>query len=225
MYAGSMLAWTPFYLFGAAMFGHGADQFMAGGRSLFAGRAIPTASELILQKAGMSPEWASVSNNLASTVATAGALGLARSLSYQAARSAAQAAMSSFGMETNVNGFQGRTNIRFFTKAPTQLNEGLYNLNPEMHPKITNPFQGKTFEEIAAMFKMKNFRQVGPQPEIGRGSYFNPKTGRRYYLDPAGKTYRGNIKELPHVDVYYKNHIKGLEKKRFPLGEDLYEFQ
>jgi len=95
----------------------------------------------------------------------------------------------------------------------------------QLKKNITNPFSGRTFEKIDYMFKSKEFRSLGPDPLKGKGSYFHPRTGRRYYLDYAGKVYRGNIKEMPHVDVYYKNHVKGIEKKRLPLGDQLYEFE
>ena len=31
------------------------------------------------------------------------------------------------------------------------------------------------------------------------------------------------VKELPHVDVHYKNPVRGIDKRRYPLGENLYE--
>lgn len=31
------------------------------------------------------------------------------------------------------------------------------------------------------------------------------------------------IRENPHVDVHYNMSLNGLEKRRFPLGEHLYE--
>lgn len=88
-----------------------------------------------------------------------------------------------------------------------------------------NPFKGKSFEEIDFIFRNRQFNTLGPDPLKGKGSYFHPETGRRYYLDHAGKTYRGNVREMPHVDVYYKNHAKGIEKKRLTLGDHLYEFE
>ncbi len=119
MYAGSMLAYTPFYPLGAALFFHGADQFTAGGRSLISGRSIPTATELILQKTGISPGWASIGNNLASTLGVGSALGLARSFSYQVSRSTAQVAMSAFG-----------------NKSALQANMESFNLSSNLNPSI-----------------------------------------------------------------------------------------
>jgi hypothetical protein len=83
----------------------------------------------------------------------------------------------------------------------------------------TNPFKGKTPKQIDSMFKRKGFIVKGPNPMLGEGSYFHPQTGRKYYLDKGKKWKKGT--ELPHVDV----HKKGLNetKKRYPLGDSLYE--
>ena len=59
----------------------------------------------------------------------------------------------------------------------------------------------------------------------GKGSYFHPITNRKYYFDHAGKTYKHSITELPHVDVHYRISANGLEKQKFPLGENLYEYK
>lgn len=40
--------------------------------------------------------------------------------------------------------------------------------------------------------------------ENGKGSYINPATETRYYLDKGGMYRRGF--ESPHVDVWYNNH-------------------
>ena len=48
------------------MLGHGADHFSAGGYAIITGRHRFTMTEMLLQKAGMSSEWASFSNNLLS---------------------------------------------------------------------------------------------------------------------------------------------------------------
>jgi len=86
-----------------------------------------------------------------------------------------------------------------------------------------NPFKGKNFEEIDCLLKRKGFYTKGLDPLNGKGSYFHPKTNRKYYLDHAGRIYRKGIKELPHVDVHYKFPVNGIKKKRFSLGESLYE--
>jgi len=85
-----------------------------------------------------------------------------------------------------------------------------------------NPFKGKTFQEIDQMLRAKGFTTKGPTPLYGKGSYFSPATNRKYYLDYSGKTYKGGITELPHVDVHYNIPINGIEKQRFPIGEYLY---
>lgn len=48
---------------------------------------------------------------------------------------------------------------------------------------------------------------------------------RKYYFDYAGKTYKGFVTELPHVDVHYHTLLKDIEKQRFSIGEQLYEFK
>ena len=88
-----------------------------------------------------------------------------------------------------------------------------------------NPFKGKTFQEIDQLFRVKGFIIKGPDPLHGKGSYFSPTTNRKYYLDYAGKTYKGGVIELPHVDVHYNIPVNGIEKQRFPIGEYLYEFE
>ena len=64
--AGAALAPTPFAPFGLVMLGHGADHFSAGGYAIVTGKHRLTMTEMLLQKAGMSSEWASFSNNLLS---------------------------------------------------------------------------------------------------------------------------------------------------------------
>lgn len=88
-----------------------------------------------------------------------------------------------------------------------------------------NPFKGKTFQEIDRLLRSEGFTVKGPDPLHGKGSYFSPTTNRKYYLDYAGKTYKGGTIELPHVDVHYNIPVNGIEKQRFPIGEYLYEFE
>lgn len=85
-----------------------------------------------------------------------------------------------------------------------------------------NPFRGKSFDEIDSMLVNKGFRRVGPNPAEGKGSYFHPESGRKYYLD-AGGQYREGV-ELPHVDVHRMENGVNLEKvgkHRYPLGDQL----
>ncbi|MGL4427140.1 MAG: DUF637 domain-containing protein [Alphaproteobacteria bacterium] len=87
-----------------------------------------------------------------------------------------------------------------------------------------NPFKGKTPKQIDKMFKDKGFEARGKDPVNGKGSYFHPKSGRKYYID-KGDVYKSG-KENPHVDVHHLNRLnKNLEnfKKRYPLGDKLYE--
>jgi RHS repeat-associated protein len=90
--------------------------------------------------------------------------------------------------------------------------------------KEINPFKGKSFDEIDKQLTEKGFKKVGRDPMKGEGSYFHPKSGRKYYLDKAGKTYKEG-KELPHVDVHRMKGGKNSEtnKKKFPLGDQLVE--
>ena len=80
----------------------------------------------------------------------------------------------------------------------------------------TNPFRGKSFSQIDEMFKTKGFTTKGPNPQIGKGSYFNPKTGTRYYLDKGGMYKKGY--EGPHVDIWYKDH-PSFEKVKYFLDD------
>jgi hypothetical protein len=88
----------------------------------------------------------------------------------------------------------------------------------------TNPFKGKTFQEIDEMFRVKGFKPIGKDPVTGQGSYLNPLTGRKYYLDKGKGGYRGGMKEYPHVGVH--RNINGrpsnMFKRKYPLGDKLY---
>jgi RHS repeat-associated protein len=77
----------PFTAFGGALMLHGADHFAAGTRSMITGRAIPTASEILLQKMGMTPQWATFTNSLLSTGGVFGGINRLCYLTYQANRS------------------------------------------------------------------------------------------------------------------------------------------
>src|SRR5690242_19373663 len=90
---------------------------------------------------------------------------------------------------------------------------------------IIDPFKGKTFQEIDQVLRAKGFTVKGSDPLYGKRSFFSPTTNRKYYLDYAGKTYKGGITELPHVDVHYNIPMNGIEKPRFPIGEYLYELE
>ena len=80
---------------------------------------------------------------------------------------------------------------------------------------LGKPFVGKSFEEIDHMFRMKGFEMKGIDPLMGKGSYFNPKTGTKYYLDWGEKEYKTG-RESFHVDVFYNGHLK-YEKAKFFL--------
>ncbi len=87
-----------------------------------------------------------------------------------------------------------------------------------------NPFKGKSFQEIDEMLTGRGFKKVGPDPASGKGAYFHPKSGRKYYLDKGGEYREGT--ELPHVDVHRMRDGANLEKegkRRYPLGDKLLE--
>jgi hypothetical protein len=81
-----------------------------------------------------------------------------------------------------------------------------------------NPFKGKTPQQIDDVFRQKGFDVKGADPVAGKGSYINPKTGRKYYIDKGGKYKKGT--ELPHVDVHRPSG-SSLPKKKLPLGDRL----
>jgi len=87
----------------------------------------------------------------------------------------------------------------------------------------SNPFQGKTPQQIDDLLTSRGFKKVGPDPMNGKGSYFHPETGRKYYCDPGGVYKPGT--ELPHVDVHRMIDGKNIEgiKRKYPLGDKLYE--
>lgn len=85
-----------------------------------------------------------------------------------------------------------------------------------------NPFKGKSFEEIDQLLTERGFNKVGVDPASGKGSYFHPESGRKYYLDKGGEYKEGT--ELPHVDVHRMRDGVNLEKegkRRYPLGDSL----
>ncbi len=82
----------------------------------------------------------------------------------------------------------------------------------------SNPFKGKTSDQIDDMFKKKGFELRGPNPKGGTGGYVNPKSGRSYHIDPKDW---GKHRELNHVDVNRLRDYKGpLKKKKFPYKGD-----
>ncbi|MCP4485994.1 MAG: hypothetical protein GY820_01495 [Gammaproteobacteria bacterium] len=83
-----------------------------------------------------------------------------------------------------------------------------------------NPFKGKTPKQIDEAFRKKGFDIKGTDPVAGKGSYINPKTGRKYYIDKGGKYKKGT--ELPHVDVHRPSD-SSLPKRKPPLGDRLIE--
>jgi RHS repeat-associated protein len=60
----------------------------------------------------------------------------------------------------------------------------------------TNPFKGKSAQEIARILTKKGYVPRGPDPVRGRGSFLNPRTGRSYHVDATHGPPKG-----PHVGV------------------------
>ena len=129
---------------------------------------------------------------------------------------------------------QGRADIRsniggsinFFINSPEgaqQLSNGvggltvgvlgtIAGLRPSPRPG-SNPFLGKSAEEIAEMFKSKGFEPRGPDPIGGRGGFVNPKNGRSYHIDFNTPGHD------PHVDINrLPKNTPELPKKRLPAG-------
>ena len=88
-----------------------------------------------------------------------------------------------------------------------------------------NPFKGKSFDEIDKILTGRDFKKVGADPASGKGSYFHPDTGRKYFLDKGRGGYKKGMRENPHVDVHRMRNGKNIEteKRKFPLGDKLYE--
>jgi hypothetical protein len=99
-----------------------------------------------------------------------------------------------------------------------------------------NPFKGKTFGQIDRRLRQERFGTVGKNPAEGRGAYFHPESGRKYYLDQGGDIYSEG-QELSHVDIHRRNVETGKNieevselpsgskltepKRKYPLGDQL----
>jgi RHS repeat-associated protein len=90
-----------------------------------------------------------------------------------------------------------------------------------------NPFKGKSFKEIDRIFTDRGFKKTGSDPASGKGSYFNKKTGRKYYLDRGRGGYKKGMRENSHVDVHRMKNGENIEteKRKYPLGDRLYEYK
>ncbi|MBS0627216.1 MAG: hypothetical protein JSS09_03280 [Verrucomicrobia bacterium] len=177
------------------------------------GRPRDTASVQLLEKTGMSHKAAVLTND---------AFGLAGTLSATALKA------GSYILKQGNRAVSSAYNISKIPKVPYKVVQSPSEkimTNSNSWTRLINPFKGKTFQEIDQTFRSKGFITKGPDPLNGKGSYFHPITNRKYYLDRAGKTYRGNITELPHVDVHYNVSVNNIEKQRLSIGERLYEFK
>jgi hypothetical protein len=77
----------------------------------------------------------------------------------------------------------------------------------------TNPFKGKTAQEIAKMLEKRGYAPRGPNPAAGRGTYVNPSTGRGYHIDASHPSPKG-----PHVGVHRPRDIRDTMLPRdYPL--------
>ena len=88
-----------------------------------------------------------------------------------------------------------------------------------------NPFKGKSFEEIDKILTGRGFKKAGTDPASGKGSYFHPETGRKYFMDEGRGGYKNGMRENPHVDVHRMRDGVSVEaeKRKYPLGDRLYE--
>ena len=100
-----------------------------------------------------------------------------------------------------------------------------------------DPFNGRTFVQIAKRLENKGYIMRGINPAEGKGSYHHPVSNRKYFLDKGGPYKKGY--EYPHVDVHRKDPVTGkiiegyedmpknfklkYPKKKYPLGEKLNE--
>jgi hypothetical protein len=75
------------------------------------------------------------------------------------------------------------------------------------------------------MLTNRGFKKVGSDPASGKGSYFHPETGRKYFLDKGKGGYKKGIRGNPHVDVHRMRDGRNIEteKRKYPLGDKLYE--
>lgn len=84
---------------------------------------------------------------------------------------------------------------------------------------LGNPFKGKSLDQARRMLEKKGFEPRGPKPEVGKGGYVNPETGRSYHLDP-GQRPSPRSSEAPHVDVNRDSTLtkpSEMPKRKFPL--------
>jgi len=96
---------------------------------------------------------------------------------------------------------------------------------------LGNTFKGRTPEQVHSMFESKGFVERWRNPGNSRQrSYVNPDTDRPYHIDPDPKSLRDGTIEMPHVDAhrpreFRRNRYQGPldEKRRWPLGERLYD--
>ena len=76
-----------------------------------------------------------------------------------------------------------------------------------------NPFEGKSAKEVDQMLRGKGYTPRGPDPEKGRGTYVNPKTGRGYHIDADHPPPKG-----PHVGVHRPRSLRdSMPTRDFPM--------
>ncbi|MCC7047218.1 MAG: hypothetical protein IT562_10935 [Alphaproteobacteria bacterium] len=96
---------------------------------------------------------------------------------------------------------------------------------------LGNTFKGRTPEQVQRMFETKGFNERWRNPRDERQrSYVNPETNRPYHVDPEPRLLRDGRIELPHVDAHRPRSLRGNryqgpleDKRRWPLGENLYD--
>ena len=82
----------------------------------------------------------------------------------------------------------------------------------------------RALEGVVRVVRVRGFKVVGKDPAAGKGAYFEPISGRKYYLDPGKGGYKNSMRELPHVDVHrmFEGNVIEAVKRKYPLGDRLY---
>src|SRR3990167_10613453 len=166
------------------MLGHGADHFSAGGYAIITGRHRFTMTEMLLQKAGMSSEWASFSNNLLSMGGFTGSIGFVRNFVYQNNHTISQAAMNSFKVSvSSFKGLQTGKNFKPFTKDFYRENlTKLTDISPSgktmhAHHVFTQKFET---EFIKSGINIHNPNYTQKSSKIGRFKFFYHRDHRAH---------------------------------------------
>jgi RHS repeat-associated protein len=79
----------------------------------------------------------------------------------------------------------------------------------------SNPFAGKSAQEIVAIFKARGYVPRGRDPASGKGTFVNPASGRGYHIDAIHDPPKG-----PHVGVHRPRNLRDrMPPRDYPMGE------